>query len=181
MAPRSTRPPEAPAVRRRGAPGIVTASSAAATRAPASAVFAFLEDLTNHELITGHELRLDGLSPDGRGAEITIRGPVGIRRTAHTRVNRLEPPSVFGGTAQVGRRTSARVLWRIDDAGAGAHVTLTATVLSAGPLDRLLLRLGGAWLLARGLDDAVRSLAAALDARVPDAPAGESRRGDPVP
>ncbi len=147
------------------------------TLAPAIAVFAFLEDLTNHELITGRELRLDGVSADGRGAAITIRGPLGLCRTASTLVTRLEPPSAFGGTAQVGRRTSARVLWRIEEAGAGAHVTLTATVLRAGPLDRLLLRLGGAWLLARGLDDAVRSLAAALDARLRDEPS----RGDPVP
>lgn len=163
-------------VRRRGAPGIVTASSAAATLAAASAVFDFLEDLTNHELITGRELRLDGVSPDGRGAEIMIRGPLGIRRTARTIVTLLERPSLFGGTAAVGRRTTAHVRWRIDVAGAGSRVTLTATILSAGPLDRLLLRLGGAWLLARGLDDAVRSLAAVLDAHLPDAPAGEPGR-----
>jgi hypothetical protein len=77
------------------------------------------------------------------------------------------PPSGFGGTAAVGRRTVAYVHWGIDGAGTGSHVTLTATIVRAGALDRLLLLLGGRWWLARSFDRAVELLAAALSARRP--------------
>lgn len=135
--------------------------------ASAQAVYGFLEPLANHALITGRRLRLEGVAADGLRARIVIRGPLGIRRTAHTTVTDLRPPSGFGGTAAVGRRTIAYVHWGIAHTGDGSHVTLTATIVRAGVLDRLLLLLGGRWLLARSFDRAVALLASALAAQEP--------------
>ena len=144
-------------------------TSAVLMPASAQTVYGFLALLTNHALITGRRLRLEGLTPDGQGARIAIRGPLGIRRTAHTVVTNLKPPHGVGGTATVGRRTVAHVHWRIDHAGAGSRVTLTVTILHAGALDRLLLVLGGRWWLARSFDHAVALLHAALSTEEPRA------------
>jgi hypothetical protein len=152
-------------------PGIATVTSAVLVSAPAHAVYGFLERLANHALITGGRLRLESVAADGLSARIAMRGPLGIRRTAHTAVTNLKPPSGFGGTAAVGRRTTAYVHWGIDRADTGSRVTLTATIVRAGVLDRLLLGLGGKWWLARSFDRAVALLAAALAAQEPCAQA----------
>lgn len=143
---------------------VATVTSAALTAAPAHAVYAFLIRLPNHALITGRRLRLEHIASDGRGARIAMRGPLGIRRTARTSVTDLVPSQCFGGTAAVGRRTIAYVHWGIDHAETGSLVTLTATILRAGALDRVLLALGGRRWLARSFERAVELLGAALDA-----------------
>ena len=171
MSPHSARRPDVQIPPGPGVPGVATVTSALLMRAPAHAVYGFLEPLANHALFTGRRLRLEGVSADGLGARIAIRGPLGIRRTAHTKVTNLEPPSRFGGTAAVGRRTMAYVHWGIDRAGAGSRVTLTATIVRAGVLDRLLLALGGKWWLARSFDRAVALLATALAVEEPCAQA----------
>lgn len=146
-----------------GVRGVATVTATTPTRAPASAVYDFLERLSNHALITGSGLRLEAVATDGKGARIALRGPLGIRRTARTCVTRLRRPRHFGGTAAVGRHTVAYVHWSIDQAGSGAVVTLSATILRAGPLDRLLLVLGGRRWLAHSFERAVILLGAAVD------------------
>lgn len=163
MAPRRARryetPPVAPGVR-----GVATVTAATPTRAAAPAVYDFLERLSNHALITGSGLRLQGVADDGRGARIALRGPLGIRRTARTCVTCLRRPRHFGGTAAVGRHTVAYVHWTIDRTGSGSLVTLSATILRAGPLDRLLLVLGGRRWLTRSFQRAVMLLGTAVEA-----------------
>lgn len=140
--------------------------------APAGIVYAFLAHLPNHERFTHERLRLVSLSADRPGGRIAIRGPFGIRRTAETTVTELRPNSVVGGTARVGRRTSADVRWTIDTAGDGiSRVALTATMLSLSPLDRLLLAIGGRRWLAQGFTVAITRLAASLTAHSPETPA----------
>lgn len=168
MSPRR-RSSDVPAGPDANAPVIVTVTSGVFTPAPAQAVYRFLESLANHALIMDRRLRLDGVASGGRGARIAIRGPLGLRRTARTMVTRLVPPSRFGGTAAVGRRTFAHVDWRIRGTAAGSDVTLTALIVCAGRLDRLLLRLGGRWWLGRSFDRAVALLAAAMAGDEPDA------------
>jgi hypothetical protein len=133
-------------------------------RASARAVYDFLERLPNHALITGGGLRLEGVAADGRGARISMRGPLGLRRTARTRVIVRRGPRAFGGTARVGRHTVAYVHWAIDAAGPDASlVTLSATVLRTGTLDRLLLAIGGRPWLARSFARAIVLLGVAVE------------------
>lgn len=138
-------------------------SAVRCVEAPAEAVYAFLAHLPNHERFTHRRLRLLSLSADRAGGRIAVHGPFGIRRTAETRVTELRPHALVGGIARVGRRTSATVRWTIDAAGdRSAKVSLTATVLTLGPLDRLLLAIGGRRWLARGFAHTIAHLAAAL-------------------
>jgi hypothetical protein len=173
MAPRNALPHHArsaPVPRTRG---VATVTSALAMRAPAHVVYAFLARLPNHGLITGSRLRLESVTADGTSARIAMRGPLGIRRTARTCVTDVHPPRGFGGTAAVGRRTEAYVLWTIERAGTGSLVTLTATIFRAGALDRLLLTLGGRRWLAHSFDRALTLLAAAMESRVSTLDTGE--------
>ena len=185
MAPRNALPHPARSAPVPGTRGVATVTSALVMRAPVHVVYAFLARLPNHGLITGRRLRLESVTADGTRARIAMRGPLGIRRTARTRVTDLHPPRGFGGTAAVGRRTEAYVHWTIERAGAGSLVTLTATIFRAGTLDRLLLTLGGRRWLSRSFDHALALLAVAMespcDTGEPDArTAGEHGRAFPA-
>lgn len=142
--------------------GIGPITSALPINVPAEIVYAFLAHLPNHERLSDRRLRLVSLATDRLGGRITIRGPLGIRRTVETTVTELRPHVVVGGTATIGRRTAARVLWTIDGRGARSQIALTATITHLGRLDRLLLALGGRRWLAYSFDQAVARLAAAL-------------------
>jgi uncharacterized protein YndB with AHSA1/START domain len=117
------------------------------------AVFAFLEALEHHWAMA--DRWIDVVSLDGRGTgrapggRVLIRGPLGMRRTAATEVLEAEPPARLEGRARLGG-TVARVRWTLAEAGESTEVRLSAAVLQAGPLDRVLLALGGrAWLRRR--------------------------------
>lgn len=156
-------------VRPAGVPVVATLSAALTLTASAASVYDFLVRLPNHALIGGHGLRLDSVADDGRSALISLHGPLGLRRTAFTTVTSLHRPHRFGGTALVGRRTMAYVHWAIEPAGTGSRVTLSATIVRAGPVDRLLLAIGGRWWVTRCFARAIALLGAALDS-----PAGET-------
>jgi hypothetical protein len=129
--------------------------------APAT-LFAFLADLENHWRIAERfvrVVRLEGEPGRHHGSVLRVHGPLGIARTTHAAVEATEPERTIEGTATVGRRTHARVCWTLDPVAGGTAVTLTATVLRAGPLDHALLLLGGRWWLRRGFDAALRTLA----------------------
>lgn len=153
-----------PDIRSTDTRGRTTVVATRPVRAPARAIYDFLERLPNHALITGSGLRLEGIAADGRGARISMRGPLGLRRTARTRVIVRRRPRAFGGTARVGRHTVAYVHWGIDAVGPDVSlVTLSATVLRTGALDRLLLAAGGRPWLARSFARAVALLGAAVE------------------
>lgn len=113
-------------------------------------LFEFLSDLDNHWLLADGAISVVHVEP-GDGGRVRMRGPLGVRRTAVTSLERLDPPRAIAGTAEVGSRTRARVTWELEpDHGGGTSVTLAARVERAAPLDRLLLAAGGrAWLEAR--------------------------------
>jgi hypothetical protein len=136
-------------------------------RAPRATVFAFLSRLENHwqlagrwiEVVTLERSEPDLAAPDG--GRVRICGPLGIRRTALTRVESVEAPSRLEGVAIVGR-TRARVRWALHERAESTEVVLTATILRAGLLDRVLLAVGGrAWMRGR-----LRTTLAHLDERV---------------
>jgi carbon monoxide dehydrogenase subunit G len=113
-------------------------------------VFEFLSDLENHWQLADGAISVVAVEP-GDGGRVRMRGPLGFHRTASTSVDRLDSPRAMSGHAQVGARTRAHVTWTLEpDGGRGTHVTLSATVEQASPVDRLLLLAGGrAWLESR--------------------------------
>ena len=113
------------------------------------AVFAFLADLANHWDLADRWVEVVSLTPAHDGGRVTVRGPLGLRRTVETRVDEVEPPACIEGTARLGR-TRAVVRWELRPEPRGTRVNLVATVLAAGPIDRLLLAAGArAWLRRR--------------------------------
>ena len=133
---------------------------AAARRVAASpeTTFALVGDLDDHWRLIDRWAEIERL--DGDRAIVRLRGPLGLRRTVHTRVLASAAPRALDGEARIGARTLGRVRWALEPDGAGTLVTLRATVERASALDRLLLALGGRrWLRAR-LADALERLAA---------------------
>ncbi len=122
-------------------------------RAERPDVFAFLSDLENHWLIADRfveVLELDGPPGARTGGRVRIRGPLGVRRTARTRVDYARPFEEMGGSAQLTDATTAQVRWLLREDTAGTAVTLAARIDRAGQLDRLLLAAGGmAWMRRR--------------------------------
>jgi hypothetical protein len=126
--------------------------------APAPVVFAYLADLGRHWELADRFIEVLELERAGggdaagpaTGGRVRVRGPLGVRRTAVTTVRSAEPPARMAGSARIGRRTAAAVSWTLAPRGVVTSVTLEATVLDTGRIDRLLLRLGGrAWLARR--------------------------------
>ncbi len=134
-------------------------------RADAADLFAFLADLENHWAIAGRFVDVVDLTGPPRartGGRVRIRGPLGLRRTAHTQVDYARPVEEMGGSARIGATTTARVQWRLRPQGDATAVTLAAKIEQTGRFDRLLLALGGrTWLRQR-----FKSTLQALEARL---------------
>jgi len=119
---------------------------------PPSEVLGRLEHLEAHWALADRWVEVLSLHPaDGRAtaAVVRLRGPMGVRRIAHTRVLSADGDGLRG-EARLGR-TRAAVRWALAPDGPGAtRVRLEADVVACGPLDRLLLAAGGRrWLAAR--------------------------------
>ena len=123
--------------------------------APAGSLFAYLADLEQHWQLADRFIEVVSLErpPGGgpaRGGVVRMRGPLGVRRAARTRVVEAESPTRLAGIAEVGSGTIARVSWTLRPAGEETRVRLEATVEHASPLDRALLAFGGRrWLEQR--------------------------------
>jgi carbon monoxide dehydrogenase subunit G len=137
------------------------------------AVFAFLSDLENHWLVADRfveVLELEGPPGARHGGAVRVLGPLGLGRTAVTRVEHAEAPSLLMGRAEIGRSTTAQVKWTLDQEGEGTRVALFAAVERAGPIDRVVLALGGRrWLEARfrGTLENLAAVAPSLEAAQP--------------
>ena len=141
--------------------------------APREEVFEFLSDLGNHWVVAGRWIEVVALAGNGDGGRVRIRGPLGLRRTAVTTVDRVEPPARLEGSARLGR-TEARVAWTLRPRdGDRTEVQLAATVVRAAPLDRAVLALGGAAWLRRLFAVTLAHLAARFAAEA--APATSAR------
>jgi Polyketide cyclase / dehydrase and lipid transport len=125
--------------------------------APQEEVFAYLSDLGNHWELADRfvdVLSLDRPAGDpaapATGGRVRVRGPLGITRTAATRVVAADDPNGMIGVARIGGRTAAVISWSLIDRGADTIASLRADVSALGHLDRLLLAAGGrAWLERR--------------------------------
>jgi hypothetical protein len=122
--------------------------------APPETLYEFLSTLDNHWLLADRFVslvRLHGPVDSRTGGEITICGPWGLRRHARTWLDVDEDGLRLVGTAVVGRRTLARVTWTLTPIPGGTDVELTASILTAGLLDRALLLVAAPWLRRRFL------------------------------
>jgi len=122
-------------------------------------VFAFLDDLRNHWRLSRSFVQLERLDRDAEGAWVRIRGPLGLSRCAHTRIEETEPPRLLRGHAEVGRGTVGVIRWTVEPRGSGSRVAVEAEVVRASLVDRVALALGGRHRIARGLREAVEQLA----------------------
>jgi hypothetical protein len=124
-----------------------TASAERDIAAPADTLFAYLADLERHWELADRFIEVVSLErpSDGgpaRGGVVRMRGPLGIRRAARTRVVEADSPTRLAGSAEVGS-TTARVSWTLQPDGDHTRMRLEAMVEHASPLDRAVLALGG--------------------------------------
>ena len=145
----------------------MTISAHATVPAPPQAVFAFLSDLENHWALADRFIEVLTLErgPDGvaHGGQVRMRGPLGLMRTATTRVVETHPPSSMAGTADLSGGTKARVRWSMSATEGGSRVELSALVEQAALGDRLLLAVGGGVWLRRRFARILETLARRLD------------------
>ena len=80
--------------------------------APPEEVFEFLSDLSNHWRLVDRYVEVISLTgPDGGPPDsgvVRLRGPLGVRRTVHTRVTAAHSPRLIIGTAELGPGTRAK-------------------------------------------------------------------------
>lgn len=135
---------------------------AATADVPAAAddVFGLVADLDRHVLLTDHRmqiLHLDGPVGARSGGVIELRGPLGLRRRARTRVGEATFPSRLTGTARTESGSRAVLRWRLEPSAGGTRVRAELEI-EATPFDRLLMLCGGRRWLAQLLRDAVLRL-----------------------
>src|SRR3954447_17865941 len=133
--------------------------AAALIPAPPEEVFEFLCDLANHWRLTDRHLSVVELNGAKDGATVRLRGPLGIRRTAHTHVTASREPRLMIGIAELEGGTRARVSWTLAGRMNQTRVRLAADVESVSPLDRVLLALGGKIWMRRMFRHALGQLA----------------------
>ena len=113
-------------------------------------LFERLARLENHWALADRWVEVVSVNGNGDGGEVRLHGPFGLGRTARTRVDRIDPPSLIDGTAEVGPNTRGRVSWRFEPDGEGTRVTLSAELDGGNPPDRLIWAAGGRiWLEGR--------------------------------
>ena len=110
---------------------------------PRERVFEFLADLNNHWLLADRFIEMVRLHESGTGGRVRLRGPLGLRRTATTRVDELGEPDFVRGSASIGEVTHGTVCWTLEETDTGTLVTLDVEAERLSRMDALLLRLGG--------------------------------------
>jgi hypothetical protein len=122
---------------------------------PRDELYALLADLRSHWTLAGRWVEPLELREDG--GTVRVRGPLGVHRTIATTLTDAREPECVAGEAAIGR-TRAAISWLLEADGAGTFVTLRAHVLTAGPVDRALLALGGRAWMSRRFDATLQRL-----------------------
>src|ERR1700722_755272 len=146
-----------------------TITISARRRVPAGAAetFAFLAAPATHRRLQVRgiaSLSLDDEADLLSGGGAGLRGPLGLRRTVHTRVGLHQPPTRLAGSALADSGTAAHISWTLREQRDGTTlVELTAVLGPVARRDRLLLAVGGCWWIRRLFAATLRRLAAELD------------------
>lgn len=131
-------------------------SAARSISAPAERIFAFLERLEHQFELIGS--RAERLPAEGAGLRVRLRGPLGIRRTVRASLTYARSPESIVGRAEARRGSRATVRWSIQRSDVGSWVQVIAHTDALGPVDAMLMRLGGRRWLARSLELALETL-----------------------
>jgi len=143
--------------------------------APAEPIFVFLERLEHQfELIGG---RAECLAAAGAGVRVRHRGPLGIRRTVRASLTYARSPESIVGRAEAGRGSRVTVRWSIQRSDVGSWVQVIAHADALGPVDAMLVRLGGRRWLARSLELALEGLEERMRRHHAADDRGHSQRG----
>jgi uncharacterized protein YndB with AHSA1/START domain len=154
--------------------------------APPDVVFAFLADLENHWELAANWVQVRALDRvdhgPARGARVRLHGPLGLRRTARTRLLELDAPARVAGTAELGESTRALVAWDLEprDGGGRTLVRVGTEVQRLGPVDRVLWTLVGRRVMARRFPSVLERLDSALAPADPGSVAPWPRRTSPT-
>ena len=119
--------------------------------AGAEALSDFLANLDNHWALCEEMVDItSSQGPAGQAdeASLTLRGPLGITRSARTRLLGASLDKVWG-RAQLGNGTQARVTWRFAPARGTTAVELELELRDARLFDRLLFALLRPWITSR--------------------------------
>ena len=142
--------------------------AAALVPAPPEEVFAFLSDLRNHWRLADRFVEVLTLDTTegapANGGQVRVRGPLGLRRTATTRVVASRAPRLIIGTAELASGTRARVSWILAGRLGSTRVRLAAELERTRPVDRLVLAVGGRWWLRRRFAATLERLAGEISA-----------------
>ena len=131
-------------------------SAARSISAPAERIFVYLERLEHQFELIGS--RAERLATAGASMRVRLRGPVGIRRTVRASLTYARSPESIVGRAEAGRSSRATVRWSIQRSDVGSWVQVIAHADALGPVDAMLVRLGGRRWLARSLELALETL-----------------------
>lgn len=114
-------------------------------------VHALLSDVEAHRSLSDPAIQLlaaDQRQSAGQGV-IRLDPPIPVERTVVTKMTERREPGRVAGTADIGRRRLADIVWDLEICGDGTIVRLSATARDVSPAEQLLLWLGGAWWLRR--------------------------------
>jgi hypothetical protein len=157
-----------------------TITISARRRVPAGAAetFAFLAAPVTHRRLQVRgiaSLSLDDAGDLLSGGAAVLRGPLGLRRSVHTRVALHQPPTRLAGSALADSGTAAHVFWTLREQRDGTTLVELTAVL--GPIargDRLLLAFGGRRWIRSLFAATLQRLAAELE-RVPYGTTADAR------
>jgi uncharacterized protein YndB with AHSA1/START domain len=141
---------------------VIEVEATAVVAAPPDEVFEFLSRLENHWRIAGRFVEVVSVNGDP-GGTVRVRGPLGVRRTAHITVTAMRAPRLIIGVAELPAGTRARVSWTLASRLGDTAIRLAVQVEHASTLDRALLALGGHIWLQRRFADTLRELARAFE------------------
>ncbi len=155
-----------------GADGIAsTVRAGGRVPLPREQTWRLLADLDRHHALIDSGmtiLALDGPRGARTGGLVELRGPLGLRRRAQTKVEAAKHPRWLAGTAATPSGTRASLEWYLRASPHGTRVDVELQITPATRRDRLLLALGARPWLRRRLRAAVDRLGAIASSRAVD-------------
>ena len=114
-------------------------------------VHALLADVEAHALLSVRGLQLVAAAdaPSSPHGLIRVNPPGPLKRTVSTVMSHRDNPSTIAGTARIGRRRVADIVWSLDSRGSDTLVLLSARTRKLSRVEHVVLVLGGRWWIRR--------------------------------